>query len=155
MWDWARLFRFAVVGTCMHKMFLTKTQGVSHLPVTAETRLRSQPSLCEICGERSSASTGFLLNTYSFLVLYHFSSFIIFCFFVLFAFLLFLYFPFFFVLSIFPLIVYSVLRFISSFLYFYFVFSFLLAALQLSAFPYAGGQPDRSTSALSLSSTCL
>jgi hypothetical protein len=45
--------------------------------------------------------------------------------------------------------------FISSFLYLYFVFSFLLAALQLSAFPYAGGQPDRSTSALSFSSACL
>jgi len=35
-----------------------KAQAVSRRPVTAEVRVRSQVSLCEICGERSGSGTG-------------------------------------------------------------------------------------------------
>jgi hypothetical protein len=146
-------------------MFLAKARGVSRLSVAAETRVLSQSSLCGICGERSGADTGFPLNIYSYVVPF---SFFLFYYLLLLRFILFPSIPpifsffFFLVLSVFPLIVYSLLRFmaihslfISSFLYFYLVFSFLVAALQLSAFPYAGGQPDRSTSALTLRPPCL
>ena len=86
-------FRFAVVGTHMHKMFLSKAQGVSRLLVAAETRVHSQSSLCEICGERSGAGTDFPPNTYSSLFPFFFF-FIISCCFVFSSFLLFLlYFP--------------------------------------------------------------
>ena len=37
-------------------------KAVNHRPLTAETRVQSQTSPCEICGERSGAGTGFCQN---------------------------------------------------------------------------------------------
>jgi len=90
MWVWARLFRFVVIGTHMHKMFLAKAQGLSRLHITAQTRVGSQSSLCEICGERNGAGTGFLTNTYSFVVPF---SFLLFYYLLFFRFILFPYIP--------------------------------------------------------------
>jgi hypothetical protein len=71
-------------------MFLAKAQGLSRLPITAETRVGSQFSLCEICGERNGAGTGFLPKTYSFVVPF---SFLLFYYFIIFCFFRFLLFP--------------------------------------------------------------
>ena len=62
----------------MQKMFLVKAQGVSRLPVTAETRVHSHSSLCEFCGERSGAGTGFALTLTSLLLRFHFFNYILF-----------------------------------------------------------------------------
>ena len=52
----------------MHKMFIATAQVVSRRPLTAETRIHSQASPCDIYGVWSGTCWGFPLNIYSFAV---------------------------------------------------------------------------------------